>query len=95
MGIGHTCSWKSYTQHLQLKSESEIEVDEGQGQEHNEVQEGNEETQSLKSEDKDAFCLENRENKLLSDEMDKENDRFDEDPTDDEAYIEEIDMYRI
>ena len=91
MGIGHTYSWKGCMPHQPTsfdtetpESESETEVHEGEGQECNE---------SLKSEDEDAICLEDRDE--LSSEPDKEDDRFDEDPTDDEAYMEGIDMYGI
>ena len=101
MEIGHTYSWKDCMPYLQPKSpntetpesESETEADEGEGQERNKSQGSEEQKQNLESEDEDAFFLEDRENALWSDEEDEDDDGVDEDPTDDEAYLEEIDMY--
>ena len=100
MGIGHTYSWKDSAPHLQAKSfdteapesEPETEADEGEDQEGNEGSEGK---QNLESENEGVFCLEDRENELLNEVLDDEDDWVGEDlmDNDDETCLEEIDMY--
>lgn len=91
LGVGHTYSWKNTLPHRQAanRPSADLVPEEPEEQEPN----ADSNMQCAGAEDDAAFCLDDRENELLSDGESHEGDWADEEVSDEEAYLDMIDMY--
>ena len=90
LGIGHTYSWKNTSRHHQAAKHPSTDFPE---EPEEQEPDGDSNTPCAEAEKEATFCLDDRENELLSDGGSYEGDWTDEELSDEEAYLGMVDMY--